>query len=347
MDKIFVDESGYTGYDLMNSQQQFQGASAILISELEAKDLILKHFPDSKASELKYRKLAKKKKYWASLLELQRELLSKYYCVTYICSKRYLLILLLLDIAIEPFYYHQDFDFYEGGNNYSLASLLFYVGPTLFGNDQFEHVLGLFQHAVKSKSDIAIVTLVEAVKSMPWRELPECWGPLAIEYPACIKSIQSDKSSTDAAYVVLFSLINRIENTRDSEYQIVHDRSGNLKKYHQLIQKLITHKINKEFIQSKLTTLNFPLKLCEVKQVDSKSSYAVQLSDILIGAAIENANALIGLKEKNEYNMAVSTLYSDDQFIHLIPNIDFDENKDFRSNAQSSEVIEYFAKHFS
>jgi len=47
-----VDESGYTGFDLLNPDQRFQGASAIAISDEDAACLIKEHFPRLQASEL-------------------------------------------------------------------------------------------------------------------------------------------------------------------------------------------------------------------------------------------------------------------------------------------------------
>ena len=43
--------------------------------------------------------------------------------MTYFCDKRFLLLLMFLDYAVEPFYYERGLDFYEDGQNYSLASL--------------------------------------------------------------------------------------------------------------------------------------------------------------------------------------------------------------------------------
>ena len=40
MNSVYIDESGYTGIDLLNQDQPFQGASAIYISDSEAKELI-------------------------------------------------------------------------------------------------------------------------------------------------------------------------------------------------------------------------------------------------------------------------------------------------------------------
>lgn len=46
------------------------------------------------------------------------------------------------------------------------------------------------------------------------------------------------------------------------------------------------------FHQSKIGINSFPLKLLAVKQVNYKAISAVQLADVLVGAAIEAANSL-------------------------------------------------------
>ena len=51
------------------------------------------------------------------LLSLQRDLLTHYKCVTYVCDKRYLLVLMFVDYAVEPFYYERGMNFYADGQN--------------------------------------------------------------------------------------------------------------------------------------------------------------------------------------------------------------------------------------
>jgi hypothetical protein len=97
-----IDESGYTGFDLLNAEQRFQGAAAIAISDQDARRLISEHFPRLQASELKYRALSRRPANHPRLLSLQRDLLSNYKCVTYVCDKRYLLVLRFVDYAVEP-----------------------------------------------------------------------------------------------------------------------------------------------------------------------------------------------------------------------------------------------------
>ncbi|UUE56011.1 hypothetical protein [Pectobacterium aroidearum] len=179
MECFRIDESGYTGFDLLNAEQQFQGATAIAIEDDEARRLIREHFPKLQADELKYRSLARRPTNHPRLLALQKDLLTDYKCITYVCNKRYLLLLMFLDYAVEPFYYKRGQDFYVNGQNYSLASLLYTAGSTLFGWEAFNELQVSFQHAVKEKSLQSLGDLVQAARNTHWQNLPEALGPLA------------------------------------------------------------------------------------------------------------------------------------------------------------------------
>ena len=344
MECFRIDESGYTGFDLLNADQHFQGAAAIAISDQDAARLIIEHFPRLQAQELKYRALSRRPANHPRLLSLQRDLLSNYKCVAYVCDKRYLLV---VDYAVEPFYYERGMDFYADGQNYAMASLLSVAGPTLLGQAAFDGLLASFQHAVKEKTPAALKALVEAARATKWDAFPEALGPLAqFAAPECLSAIANPGVDTDAALVVLQSLISRMEVMADGPYRVEHDQSKNLLTYHDLLQRFIDHDQEIEFRQTEIASIKFPLKLAEVTQVDSKASPAVQLADVMIGAAIEAANNLSGRRSGALDAEAVISLYADNQLIHMIPSVDFEEQRRFREGTQAGEVIDYFAANF-
>lgn len=346
MECFSIDESGHTGFDLLNPDQRFQGATAISIPNEVAAELIKEHFPKLRASELKYHALARRPANREHLLNLQRDVLSMNKCVTYICDKRYLLMLMFMDYAVEPFYYERGLDFYEDGQNYSLASLLYCLGPTLLGKAGFDAMMAAFQRAIKVKTQDAMSNLVLTVRRVNWKELPQALGPLAYASPECLAAIADPGLTTDAAFVVLQSLISRMEVMAEGAYRVEHDKSKNLLNYHALLQRYIAHNHAVEFRQTQITSLKFPLKLSEVAQVESKESPAVQIADVLIGAAVEAANSLTGFRAPSTNTEKLLSLYADDQFIHMMPSLDFEEQKEFRRDTQAGEVIDYFAKHF-
>ena len=117
-------------------------------------------------------------------------------------------------------------------------------------------------------------------------------------------------------------------------YRVEHDQSKNLLTYHVLLQRYIDHQDEVEFRQTQITSMRFPLKLSSVTQVDSKTSPAVQIADVMIGAALEAANGLTGQRTPILDPQAVLSLYADDQ-------------KQFRKGAQAGQMIDYWAKHFN
>lgn len=347
MECFRIDESGYTGFDLLNPEQRFQGATAIAIHDDEARRLIREHFPKLQADELKYRAMARRPANRPRLMALQRDLLRHHKCVTYVCDKRYLLLLMFLDYAVEPFYYERKMDFYEDGQNYSLASLLYTVGPTLLGPGALDRLLASFQRAVKEKGPAALADLVQAARASRWQKLPEALGPLAqFAAPECLQAIATPGVSTDAALVVLQSLISRMEVMADGPYRVEHDQSKNLLTYHDLLQRYIHHQDVVTFRQSEIASISFPLKLQSVEQVDSRNSPAVQLADVMIGAAIEAINTLTAQRAGALDAEEVLGLYADHQLIHMLPSIDFDEQKRFRQGTQAAQVIDYFTENF-
>ena len=343
MTTFYIDESGYTGFDLLNKDQPFQGASSLRIDEKSAKSLVDEYFPKRQGLELKHKKLSKRKSNWNRLIEIQRIILQDHMGFTYICDKKYLLILMFLDTCVEPFFYDQGVNFYEDGQNYSLASLLYYTAPTFWGKENYETLLFLFQRALKTKLDVNINVLIEKARSLKGRELSENLLPLAIEYNDCIREIKNPQTNTDAAFIVLLSLISHIEKYVNCEYTIVHDTSKNLSIYNEMIKKFINIDDDVSFKQTAETQLSFPLKLSAVRQEDSKSSYGVQLADLLIGGIVEHGMALQGLVEKNEYNQAVIGLYHESNILHLLPSLDFENMKKFRTGTESFEAIDFIA----
>lgn len=148
-------------------------------------------------------------------------MLAGYKCVSYVCDKRYLLLLMLLDYGVEPFYYERGLNFYEDGQNYGLASLLYYVGPTMLGRDAFEDLLASFQRAMKEKTPASLQALVNSARKTNWQELPEALGPLA-QYANtdCLNAIATPGVTTDAALVVLQALISRMEDLASGPYRV-------------------------------------------------------------------------------------------------------------------------------
>jgi hypothetical protein len=107
----------------------------------------------------------------------------------------------------------------------------------------------------------------------------------------------------------------------------------------------VDHQHEVEFMRSRITSIRFPLKPTSVTEVDFRTSPAVQIADVLIGAA----NGLTGVPQRPPSldPEAVMSLYRDDRLIHMLPSIDFDDQKRFRQGTQAAELIDYVAANFN
>ena len=73
----------------------------------------------------------------------------------------------------------------------------------------------------------------------------------------------------------------------------------------------------------------------------------MQIADLLVGGMIEYAMTLTGTVEKTDYNQEVPGLYGEDNIIFLMPSLDFEANRQFRSGTNAQALINFFAKNFS
>lgn len=70
------------------------------------------------------------------------------------------------------------------------------------------------------------------------------------------------------------------------------------------------------------------------KRITSNSP-AVQLADVMIGAAIEMAQRITGRISNGLEPEAVLRLYADDQLIHMLPSLDIEDQIAFREGTLS------------
>ncbi len=334
----YVDESGFTGGDLLNADQPFMALSALFITEDDARALCDKHFASVKAPELKHTALSRRPGYHNALLAAQRECLDNYGALSYIVDKRYMCVLKLLDDCVEPAWFANGLDFYANGGHIAFASLLTKAAPAFWTNERFEKLLKLYQIAARDKTGAAIGMLCEHALTLTGLELGECLVPLAKKHPAVIGEIRGEGSS-DIAPSLLFGLLSKIEEYAAAEYELVHDPSPGMKAYHGMLQ-ILRKSPQQDFHISSLCHISYPLKLSSVREADSKHSRGLQLADLLAGGIV----ASIGSKRAlDAYGGEVLGLYGEHNLLHMIPNTDFADLKQQFAGSQISDAIKYAA----
>lgn len=202
MKRFSIDESGYTGYDLLHKTQPWQGACAVSINDDDARYLIKQHFPRLKTSELKFSSLKRRDGNKKPIFSLLQDLLTNFPCVTCVANKRFMLALMFIDYAVEPYYYDNGINFYEDGCNVAMASSVYYLGSG------FDIILQKFQDAMHYKTSATVDSLIESILAVDWKPFSVVLIPLALRHPDCIEAIITPQTSTDAAFPILQALIS-------------------------------------------------------------------------------------------------------------------------------------------
>ena len=338
-----VDESGYTGRDLLSSQQPFMALSALFIDDDDALAIRERYFPRVRSEELKHKSLVRQRKHWDSLLRAQRECLNKFKGISFIANKRYLCIRKLLDDCIEPAWHSQGIDFYQNGHAESLASVLYFAGPVLLGRETFDRLLILYQAAARSKLIGDIDALSACAKELVHRELGEVFLPIADRDTNFVREIQHPKTTTNVVSSMLFGLVTQLEICAGRPYSVVHDSSDGMHEFHPQLEKLVKATERVHFNISEVAQLSFPLHLQHVEEADSKNVIGLQFADLLAGGMIESVRALTGQCDR-EYGRQVIDLYSDDNLMSLLPFFDQEEvRRMFRDN-ESARMIDFVTR---
>lgn len=343
MQQAYLDESGYTGRDLLNAEQPFMVLSALFITEEEASSLRSKYFQNIQADELKHKTLARRPTYWKALLNLQHECLHKYRGISFVAEKRYLCILKFLDDCIEPVFHAKGIDFYQNGHSISLASLLYFSGPVFFGTNNFDDLLRFYCRASVTKQPDDIDALCEHAKTLRDQKLGYVLSPITQRHPAFLETITSSETTTNVAFSMLMGLIDQLEDCSGGPYSITHDTSPAMQAYHTKLEQLIQIKEKAAFQISKVAKSSFPLKLQDIEEADSKVYSGLQLADILAGGIAEGVKQQSGLVNPNDYNTKVTSLYSDHNFMHMFPIKDQQQIKESFKDTEMASAIDFLS----
>jgi hypothetical protein len=127
MRTYYVDETGFTGEDLLSEDQPIFAQATNDFSNNEASQLIESTFSGVGSAELKYHRLARNGRHHDKIIELVRILAVDPLRVgAWVAHKEYALMTLIVDWWMEPLAHMCGLNLYKDGANHGMANMLFY-----------------------------------------------------------------------------------------------------------------------------------------------------------------------------------------------------------------------------
>lgn len=126
MPTFYVDETGFTGEDLLAEDQPIFVQATNDFSAAETQNIIDSVFKGVKAEELKYKRLSRNPAHQQRIIELVQLLASDPKRVgTWVAHKEYAVVTFIVEWWIEPLAHIGGLNLYKDGANHAMANMLY------------------------------------------------------------------------------------------------------------------------------------------------------------------------------------------------------------------------------
>lgn len=326
--KLFYDESGNTGVDLLNTEQPvFCLASTSLDTDVAARLIapLIRHGQ----KEAKYSKLKGSHQGQADLInffsspELTLEN-SKFS----LADKKYYLISHIVDKLIEPPLHEGGIDLYENDAHVGLVNLWYYTGDSIFPG-QWKNIQEAFLKAIRQRNQSSFNQfdriLTQAYKLAP----PDSRDIATGLFLACGRldefiGVYQDLEVFDPAVDLFTSLTHQWMQQSHGLFHVTHDQSKPLKRSEKFLRTLMTP-LTPRIIGYGNRQAELPLRISNFDFGDSAAHPQLQVADIIAGAAVDCLMAWSGKRPAQTYHTTLKetqlhTLFCDGM-LPLVDNI--------------------------
>jgi len=293
---LFLDESGYTGPDLINRDQPFFTLASTKISEGDARSLLTSCF-GARTQEVKFVKLVKSARGREAIVEFVRTF-DRGSCVFFSYHKQFLLSAYLIDFWLEPMMHEDGLNLYERGANIALNNVSYLTLGTCLGLDGRRELLRQFQIMTRDRSPFAFDSFWNSLESATREHL-------LLKEILCGLLVARDRLGyrhlvglpDNMLDLGDYGLLETVQHWRKKlpgdEFVIVHDESKFLRKQRAFWEAVLNRENPPAVVGQDRRTIKFPLPVKELHLEDSRKFPQLQVADLIASAARAHANGLV------------------------------------------------------
>lgn len=283
MKKIYFDESGNTGADLLNREQKAFILCSNIYTEDECNELL--NLFDSN-DELHFVKLKKSQKGRESVIKLlNHSLINESKIAIYVAHKELATVAQIVDQLIEPVLYDIGTDIYKYGVNIQWTNFIFYFGNFFWDKSTYDEFLNNFIIMFRKKDEESIENFYKSTERL-LNTIDEEYKKLLFPIIASKNKIKgilnnSDKFTIDVTFSCFLVLCNHWYKILNEKFDVIFDNSKQIEHYNDYIEFVKGLNIPIQEIGYGSRKMTFPAQINSVKLIDSKSELNIQISDII------------------------------------------------------------------
>ncbi len=296
---IYFDESGFTGYNLLDSSQPIFAIASTDVDEQQTEVILRESFPNYQGPEFKFSNI------WgtqnrAGLLKFASHLRAlQDHSFVYMIDKRFAVLTKIVDFLIEPYITDAGYDFYDDGFCWKYCNYI-YFGLTHFAPPELlESLLKHYQVFSRDPSRESLARLRTQLKFMAsssdervkiFLEQMELGARLFHEY----HDLEKFRGSDELQLTTMLAIVSHWRQTYPEDFAAIHDASSNFLRGKDLWDRITNNNVPSQMHrQGDGTFVEFPLRVVSMTAVDSKNSRSIQFCDILAGLTTRHFNPRI------------------------------------------------------
>lgn len=295
MSGIYLDESGFTGTDLLSTEQPFFVVSSLLLDEATIAAWLPVLVQATQAAEPKFSQMVKSPRGRAGILAFCRLLDPNQSRMRFqLVHKRYALLGKLLDCVVEPMYYAHGHDFYFEGHNLAFLNGLHYASEPHAALQSA--VLSSLLRLCREPSAATLFELGESVArlSAASPELNVLCAPVldAVRWrrTAGVDDLNRKLLTLQVAAVV--SLVRGWNQELTDSLIVIADQSKELNESLETLMAFANPELPEVKELAAGREIGLPLRIQEARLADSHTTPGVQLADVAAGLVAHVAMAM-------------------------------------------------------
>jgi hypothetical protein len=290
MRTYYVDETGFTGEDLLAEDQPIFVQATNDFCNDEAHQLIGSTFSGLGSAELKYSRLARGGRHHDKIVELVRILASDPLRVgAWAAHKEYALMTLIVDWWMEPLAYIGGLNLYKDGANHGMANMLFFCLQGFWSAAFRRKLLLHFQRMFRSRTverydECRIYVEKEKLRANADQEEILRYFALSFIMLGYRHVVGVPERVLDIALPGLVELGHTWNERHHGHWEVVHDQSSNIAKQKWLWDAYSSTTMPPARFEHPGIVAQFPMNVMQTRFGDSAQEKQLQICDVLAGA---------------------------------------------------------------
>ena len=294
---LYFDESGFTGYNLLDPSQPIFAVASSDVDEQLALDILRDSFPRYQGSEFKLANI------WnsgnrAGLLRFAARLADlKENAFVYMIDKRFGVLTKIVDFLIEPIITNAGFDFYQDGFCRKYANYI-HFGITQFASPELYFALtNAYQRFSRNPIEENLAQLqwqLGVMAASTDERVQVFFDQMAMGARAfhIFHDLANFKGSDELQLTSMLAIVSHWRSLSRDDFAIIHDASSNFLRSADLWRRITADNVPRQMHRSGDGSFTeFPLRVTSTTPIDSKASRSIQFCDILAGLSTRHFSA--------------------------------------------------------